>query len=1271
MSGVLYDANGNVVISQNAPVDPQQMVYDSLGNVINPAREDGHLADIGTVISGSLDAALSTRSSETTLATINGKFVQTTGGIKVDGSAVVQPVSATALPLPAGAATEATLSALNAKVTAVNTGNITVGASALPVGAATDTSLTNGNLKAKISDAAGNALTSTGNALDVNLKTAITVNTATTPANSGVVSYGSDGTYNHALATDGAGQVKSVVTSSALPTGAATDATLSSINSKIPASPATEGGNLATISSNTSKLDVLLSTRAADTTLSALSAKVTTSAAGIKVDGSSATQPISATALPLPSGAATDATLTAGTLKARTLDGNGNAISSTGTALDVNIKSGSTVDVAVDQASDSILAYGFDGAVNQKIRTNPSGQIQTAVVSSALPTGAATDANLNSGAQKTQVVDAAGHVVTVNTDTPGSEAMNVYIRNWQRVDNFLSNTTDSVQVYGSSSNPMSTDASGNVNVNVLATPLPTNAATESTLAALNLKVPASPATEGGNLATIAAKTTSIATNTSDVATQTTLSALNTKFTTTANGLKVDNSAVTQPVSAAALPLPAGAATSLKQTDGTAKTQIVDGLGNVIGSTSNAVDVNIKSAAIQIQTAVSQTDDSIVVFGNDGGTNRALLTDNTGKLQVAVASSQLPTGAATETTLSSLNGKVPADPAREGGNLASVKSNTDTLVATAATLALDSTVSALNTKIVSTGPGLGIKVDGSAVTQPVSATALPLPAGASTLAAQISGNNYLQSISNSVSTEATLSSINDHIVNAGAGVIVAPGANTFPVSVGSLPLPSGAAKDLTLTNGTQITKILDGAGNSLTSTSGALDVNIKGDAIRVDVNLDNTHDNLLVYGFDGVNNQKIATNTLGVLSANILASALPTGAATDATLASLSAKVTACNTGAVTVSASALPTGAATDATLTSINGKITAVNTGAVTVSSSVLPTGAATSAAQTTAQSSFTSIDGKIPAKGQANMASSTPVAIASDQTAVPISAASLPLPTGAATAANQTTGNASLSSIDTKFPAKGQANMASSTPVVVASDQTLLTKITDGTNVAGVDAVNHQLVSGKSAVGAAPSTNPVSISGVDGGGFKRIPLADTLGRLQTSAFPMDGYKQTYRAAATTFSLPNTPTDGFTIYGSATKTIKVLKVMMSGTQGATSVVTAELIKRSTANTGGTSTVVPSVPNDSANTSATATVRYYTANPTSLGTAVGTVAGFRGIIPQGGTSSVLTSNCEIYRANTPAQALTLRGATEGLALNFNSITLTGNVMSIEVEWTEE
>lgn len=87
---------------------------------------------------------------------------------------------------------------------------------------------------------------------------------------------------------------------------------------------------------------------------------------------------------------------------------------------------------------------------------------------------------------------------------------------------------------------------------------------------------------------------------------------------------------------------------------------------------------------------------------------------------------------------------------------------------------------------------------------------------------------------------------------------------------------------------------------------------------------------------------------------------------------------------------------------------------------------------------------------------ASSMPVVIASDQAAIPVtgtffqatqpvSAVSLPLPTGASTSANQTTANSSLSSIDSKTPALGQALAAASVPVVLTAAQlTTLTPLT-----------------------------------------------------------------------------------------------------------------------------------------------------------------------------------------------------------------------------------
>lgn len=85
-----------------------------------------------------------------------------------------------------------------------------------------------------------------------------------------------------------------------------------------------------------------------------------------------------------------------------------------------------------------------------------------------------------------------------------------------------------------------------------------------------------------------------------------------------------------------------------------------------------------------------------------------------------------------------------------------------------------------------------------------------------------------------------------------------------------------------------------------------------------------------------------------------------------------------------------------------------------VNVVSSVLPTGASTSALQTAGNASLTSIDSKLTA----------PLSVTGPLTdtqlrasPVPVSAASLPLPTGAATAANQATEIASLASIDTKL--------------------------------------------------------------------------------------------------------------------------------------------------------------------------------------------------------------------------------------------------------------
>lgn len=112
-------------------------------------------------------------------------------------------------------------------------------------------------------------------------------------------------------------------------------------------------------------------------------------------------------------------------------------------------------------------------------------------------------------------------------------------------------------------------------------------------------------------------------------------------------------------------------------------------------------------------------------------------------------------------------------------------------------------------------------------------------------------------------------------------------------------------------------------------------------------------------------------------------------------------------------------------------------------------PTGAATSANQALQlvdsgemKVSLASIDGKLPAAlGQTAMAAALSVVIANNQSAIPMTVASLPLPANASTSALQTAGNGSLSSIDTKLPAAlGPATMAASLSITFANNQTAL---------------------------------------------------------------------------------------------------------------------------------------------------------------------------------------------------------------------------------------
>lgn len=159
----------------------------------------------------------------------------------------------------------------------------------------------------------------------------------------------------------------------------------------------------------------------------------------------------------------------------------------------------------------------------------------------------------------------------------------------------------------------------------------------------------------------------------------------------------------------------------------------------------------------------------------------------------------------------------------------------------------------------------------------------------------------------------------------------------------------------------------------------------------------------------------------------------------------------------------------------------------------------------------------------------------------------------------------------------------------------------------------------------------------------------------------------QTY-SATSIFTVAASPTDVFTITGSGTKTVKILYLKYIATKTANGFADVYLIRRSSANTGGTSTTLTAGRHDTNNAAATAVVRSYTANPSALGTTVANLFSHRYFYSG---LSVVGESLVYNFDNGSMQPITLLGTSEVLAVNLNSTTISGNSISISVTWSEE
>lgn len=414
-----------------------------------------------------------------------------------------------------------------------------------------------------------------------------------------------------------------------------------------------------------------------------------------------------------------------------------------------------------------------------------------------------------------------------------------------------------------------------------------------------------------------------------------------------------------------------------------------------------------------------------------------------------------TGLALDSTLSTFSAKIPALTAT-GSSLnvnvtggvsgnASIGLNTAAIPTSSTQVGgKDGSGNLQPLKVSSTGV---LSVDGSAVTQPMSVSSLPLPTGAATSVLQGTGNTSLASIdSKTPSLGQALSAASVPVVLPVAQIT----ALTPPAAITGFALESGhlASIDTKLTSPLAVTGVFFQAtqpvsgslGRSWTLNSGTDSVTISGSVTASNASIGLTGSAVptsatLIAGKDGSGNLKAPTISSG-------GAMLTDGTATTQP-----------------ISASALP------------------------------LPSGASTLAAQTTGNSSLSSIDSKTPALGQALAASSVPVVLTAAQLTTltppaaitgfaleaghlasidtkltsplsvtgtffqatqPISAASLPLPTGGSTSALQTTGNTSLATIatnsGTQATAANQTSQITQETTTASNTTSILANQTNG---------------------------------------------------------------------------------------------------------------------------------------------------------------------------------------------------------------------------------
>lgn len=172
---------------------------------------------------------------------------------------------------------------------------------------------------------------------------------------------------------------------------------------------------------------------------------------------------------------------------------------------------------------------------------------------------------------------------------------------------------------------------------------------------------------------------------------------------------------------------------------------------------------------------------------------------------------------------------------------------------------------------------------------------------------------------------------------------------------------------------------------------------------------------------------------------------------------------------------------------------------------------------------------------------------------------------------------------------------------------------------------------------------------------------------------------KATYSAVWLGLVPAGSTTDLICIAGSATKTVRLMNIKLSGSSGTTLSLPATVLRRASADTGGTPASTTANPantissRDTTQGAATATLVSYTANPTIVDTsptyidsqqlAISLTTMATVSIP-----AVFDWGKDVENLNQPP---TLRGVAQQICVNFNATSLSSGLITGSITWTEE